>query len=103
MSQPHQFRPLERYSAKKTIKPINFICVAPDAKEVTVMGDFNDWNPAANPLRRQPDGAWVGQANLGAGHHHYLFLVDGQWCADPDCTLRVPNPYGGQNMVRQVA
>jgi hypothetical protein len=34
--------------------------------------------------------------------HHYLFIVDGEWRDDPDCPLRVPNPHGGQNMVRQV-
>jgi hypothetical protein len=28
--------------------------------------------------------------------------VDGQWCEDPECTVRVPNPFGGFDMVRQV-
>ncbi len=36
----------DRYSAKKTVKPVNFICLAPDAKQVTLTGDFNDWDPA---------------------------------------------------------
>jgi hypothetical protein len=29
--------------------------------------------------------------------------VDGEWRDDPDCTLRVPNPFGGHNMARKVA
>jgi hypothetical protein len=29
--------------------------------------------------------------------------VDGQWRDDPDCVLRAPNPFGGENMMRQVA
>ena len=39
---------------------------------------------------------------LPAGKHSYLFIVDGQWCEDPECTVRVPNPFGGFDMVRQV-
>jgi hypothetical protein len=30
-------------------------------------------------------------------------MVDGQWRDDPECALHVPNPYGGQDAVRQVA
>jgi len=29
--------------------------------------------------------------------------VDGQWHDDPECALHVPNPFGGQDAVRQVA
>lgn len=70
--------PLDRYSAKKMAKPVNFICVAPSAQKVTLIGDFNDWDPAAYPMKRQPDGAWLLQITLHHGHHHYQFLVDGK-------------------------
>jgi len=73
----------DRYSAKKTVKPVNFICLAPDAKQVTLTGDFNDWDPAAHPFKRQPDGAWLIQVPLSHGHHHYRFLVDGKPVLDP--------------------
>src|SRR5262245_54725904 len=42
----------DRYSAKKMSKPVNFICVAPEAKEVHLLGDFNSWNPTAHPMKR---------------------------------------------------
>jgi hypothetical protein len=29
--------------------------------------------------------------------------VDGEWRDDPECMLRTPNPFGGENMTRQVA
>ena len=76
-------RPGARYSVKKTVKPVNFVCVAPNAKQVALVGDFNDWDPAALPLKRQPDGTWTGQVTLGHGHHHYQFLVDGKAVLDP--------------------
>lgn len=74
---------LTRYSARRMAKPINFICVAPDASQVFLMGDFNDWDPASHPMKRQPDGAWLIQIPLSHGHHHYQFLVDGKPTLDP--------------------
>ena len=71
------------YSAKSIIKPVPFTCLAPEAKEVCIMGDFNDWHPTAHPLRRMPDGAWRAEISLSHGHHHYLFLIDGQPALDP--------------------
>ena len=76
-------RPDKPYSAKKFIKPIPFICTAPDAEQVTIMGDFNDWDPASHPMKRQPDGAWRVEIPLNHGHHHYLFVINGKPTLDP--------------------
>lgn len=83
MSHGRSFFSPDRYSAKKMAKPINFVCLAPKAESVHLMGDFNDWDPAAHPMKRQPDGAWLVQIPLTHGHHHYLFLVDGKAVLDP--------------------
>ncbi len=72
-----------RYSAKKMAKPINFVCLAPEARRVTLIGDFNDWDPNAFPMRKQPDGNWSLQIPLNHGHHHYQFLIDGKPTLDP--------------------
>jgi 1,4-alpha-glucan branching enzyme len=72
-----------RYSGKKQSKPINFVCVAPAAKQVCLTGDFNGWSPSSHPMNRQPDGAWLLQVPLTHGHHQYRFLVDGQVVLDP--------------------
>src|SRR5262245_5373354 len=84
MSSPFSHsHPLERFSTKKTIKPVNFICAATEAQNVSLVGDFNDWHPNAHPMKRAVDGAWHIQIPLGAGHHHYQFLVDGKPTLDP--------------------
>jgi 1,4-alpha-glucan branching enzyme len=75
--------PNDRYSAKNMAKPVNFVCVAPQASEVFITGDFNDWHPTSHPMSRQPDAAWQIQILLNHGHHHYLFLVDGKPTLDP--------------------
>ena len=74
---------LHRYSGKRISVPVNFVCYAPGAKQVSVVGDFNDWQPEAHRMRLQPDGAWMLQIGLSHGHHQYLFWVDGQLQLDP--------------------
>ena len=74
---------IERYSAKNMAKPVNFYCSAPPAQFVCLVGDFNGWNPLANPRHRQLDGCWFAQVQLLHGHHRYCFLVDGEPTLDP--------------------
>ena len=81
--QPGPASALHRYSAKRISKPVNFVCHAPGAKAVAVIGDFNGWDPSTHPMKRQPDGAWMVQVQLSHGHHQYLFWVDGQAYLDP--------------------
>src|SRR5258705_12512817 len=59
----HPHRP-NGYSAKNFLKPVPFTCLAPHAKEVCVIGDFNDWQQAAHPLKRMQDGAWRAEIPL---------------------------------------
>jgi len=80
---PQRLDQFARYSAKKMSKPVNFICAAPAAQNVTLVGDFNDWDPSAFPMKRQPDGNWLIQVPLHHGHHHYQFLIDGKPTLDP--------------------
>jgi 1,4-alpha-glucan branching enzyme len=85
---------VKRLTPKKVAKPINFICIAPEAKRVSVIGEFNQWEANANPMRRQPDGGWHTQVTLGHGHHKYLFLVDGVTMLDPRASGTVSTPKG---------
>jgi 1,4-alpha-glucan branching enzyme len=79
-----------------------FSIAAPTALSVQLVGDFTGWQERPINLRKGPDGIWRGSVELKPGTHHYRFLVDGQWCDDPECHLHVPNPYGSQDAVRQV-
>ena len=80
-----------------------FRFTAPDAKSVLLVGDFTGWQEHPIAMEQGGDGVWTATVKLSAGAHLYLFLVDDQWRDDPECAVRVPNPYGGYNMVRQVA
>jgi 1,4-alpha-glucan branching enzyme len=75
---------------------------APDAGKVLLVGDFTNWQQRPIALKKGTDGVWTASVGLPPGQHNYLFIVDGEWRDDPECAVRVPNPFGGLNMVRQV-
>ncbi len=87
----------------ETARKQTFRFSAPGAMSVMLVGDFTHWQQKSIPMQRAKDGVWMATVELPPGTHHYRFIVDNEWRDDPECTLRVPNPYGGQNMVRQVA
>jgi 1,4-alpha-glucan branching enzyme len=74
----------ERYSAKRTRHHVNFYCIAPEARDVRLVGDFNGWDVAATRMRRMSDSRWMAGMELNHGHHRYLFLVDGNPTLDPN-------------------
>lgn len=63
---------------------VRFVFVAPYASRVSLVGDFNRWNPTAMPMRRSADGrAWLIDVPLTPGRHVYSFIVDGDLAPDP--------------------
>ena len=79
-----------------------FRFTAPGAMSVLLVGDFTHWQQKGIPMQKGRDGVWTASVELPPGKHHYRFIVDSEWRDDPECTLRVPNPYGSENMVRRV-
>jgi 1,4-alpha-glucan branching enzyme len=67
------------------------------------VGGFTHWQERPIQMHKGANGVWTATVELEPGTHHYRFLVDGQWRDDPECALHVPNPYGSQDSVRQVA
>jgi len=64
---------------------VQFVIVAPTASEVSLVGDFNDWNPSATPMELVADNrVWSVTIPLDAGRYRYAFLVNGDtWLSDP--------------------
>lgn len=61
-----------------------FVLHAGTARSVTIVGDFNDWDPDATPLTDTGDGTWSVVLRMRPGMVRYSFLVDGtEWRADP--------------------
>jgi len=73
----------DRYSAHRNIQTANFVCNAPLAKFVSLVGDFNRWDETAHPMKKTPSGSWILSIQLRHGHHRYAFMVDGTLTLDP--------------------
>jgi glycosidase len=54
-----------------------------EADSVSVVGAFNGWDPAADPLRMVDPGVWKTHLELPPGDHPYLLRVDGRVETDP--------------------
>ena len=54
------------------------------AKSVALVGEFNDWNAEAAPLKKQKDGSYKATVELPVGsEYQFRYLIDGQtWCND---------------------
>jgi hypothetical protein len=78
---------------------------APDAKDVSVAGTFNNWDKRSHRLKRSTrDGHWVATLDLPPGRYEYKFIVDGEWCCELGCDQKysgcpgcVPNEFGTMN------
>ena len=58
------------------------------AKVVSLVGEFNDWDVTAQPLKKQKDGSYKTTLELPLGsEYQYRFVIDGatwanDWSAD---------------------
>jgi hypothetical protein len=87
-------------NAGPSLTTVRFVIVAPAARQVSLVGDFNGWNVTANPMRASRDGqSWVLEVPLSAGRHTYAFVVDGDVLRDPTAPTAVDDDFGVRNSV----
>jgi 1,4-alpha-glucan branching enzyme len=88
---------------KSLQRKIIFELSAPEAKVVSLVGNFNQWNTQANPMKKDKKGMWKAILSLETGRYEYRFFADGNWENDPSCSCCVGNEFGGENCVKIVA
>ena len=74
------------------------------AHTVAIAGDFNGWNPQANPLGDpEGNGIWTGTLNLEPGRYEYMFVLDGEkWFPDPNALRYVKDGFGNKNAILEI-
>jgi 1,4-alpha-glucan branching enzyme len=65
-------------------------------RQVSVAGDFTDWQPVR--LRKRGNVFSV-TVPVPPGSHEYKLIVDGEWRTDPDNVSWAVNPFGTLNSV----
>jgi hypothetical protein len=95
-------RRIERSPAVATAgtEQVRFSLVAPSAVRVTLVGDFNGWNPAGLPMRRSANGeTWEVEVGLAPGRYTYAFVVDGRLARDPAAAEAAHDDFGAPSSV----
>jgi hypothetical protein len=82
---------------------LQFVFVAPQAATVSLVGDFNDWDPTRSPMRTA-QGVWATALRLSPGRYRYAFLVNGsEWRADPGAPSALDDEFGTPSSVVTVS
>lgn len=72
-----------------------------DSKSVCLVGDFNNWDVAANPMTRFKNGTYATEIALDTNNEYqFKYLIDGEtWANDLDPDKYLPNEFQGENSV----
>lgn len=94
--------PLSPYPVENAIR---FVYHDPRAQHVSVIGDFNEWQPDALEMRERRPGVWYAELpHPGRGVYRYKFLVDRRrWLDDPENSLKSRDGYGGLSSILVIA
>jgi 1,4-alpha-glucan branching enzyme len=73
----------------------------PARPKVSVVGDFNGWDPAANRMGKRNNGTLSTSVTLAAGQklRFRYFTPDGQWFNDESADAYEPGEFGEDNSV----
>jgi len=82
-------------------RDVEIVFTAPQAASVTIVGDFNGWDPQRTQLvRASHEGLWRARLKLVPGVYQYSFVLDGSaWVSDPLAKTVLADGFGGKNSV----
>lgn len=79
----------KQFSKSKPVCKVTFTVdptLVDGAKEVAVLGDFNNWDPSETTMKKVKDGSFTKTIELEVGHEYqFRYLVDGsRWINDTE-------------------
>lgn len=80
---------------------VRFVYINEDAEEVSVAGNFSDWEPVEmSSQMMNGEKVWSGLVPVERGEHHYMFIKDGEeWISDPLAEVQREDGFGNKNAV----
>ncbi len=91
------------YGVRQQNGKVQFSVIYPNAQNVQLAGEFNNWQPHTTPLRRDSgNGHWNIELELGEGIYQYRYVVDGRWQQDPYNHEAAVNEFGEHNSIVHV-
>lgn len=61
---------------------VEFRIYRPKARLISIVGDFNNWNPENDLLVKGKDDIWRLKKRLAKGTYRYKYIIDGKWVND---------------------
>ncbi|OGF66866.1 MAG: hypothetical protein A2Y62_21920 [Candidatus Fischerbacteria bacterium RBG_13_37_8] len=86
---------------KKQTKKIVFKIYAPEAQEIYLTGDFNEWDYRSLSMVKREDGVWEVEQELLPGEYQYKYIIDGRWEIDNRQEMRA-NEFGTMNNIIKI-
>lgn len=89
----------KQYLKSKPVVKVTFAVPAEEAKKVTVLGSFNEWNTKkAVALKKLKNGTFKGTVDLEKDNsYEFKYLVDGTYVNDDQADAYAMNVYGTEN------
>lgn len=91
------------YGVRQVDEGILFVAHCPNARNVSLAGEFNGWSADCNQMElTEEEGTFRALLPLSPGRYRYRLVVDGRWQADPHNMYSEPNPYGELDSIVEV-
>ncbi|MFH0756821.1 MAG: isoamylase early set domain-containing protein [Bacteroidota bacterium] len=92
---------IKKYLAKQDLCQVTFKLpphLAESIKKASVVGEFNDWDPKANPMKKAKDGKFSLSLKLPVrNEYHFRYLLDGEnWETDFEADGLSPVPWSNE-------
>jgi len=74
----------KQFLKSKPVCKVTFTVEADEAKKVSVVGTFNEWNEKATPLKKLKNGTFKGTVDLAAENsYEFKYIIDGNYVNEP--------------------
>jgi 1,4-alpha-glucan branching enzyme len=85
--------------SKDKVKVTFVIDHNPDQPTVSVVGDFNGWDPSKNKLIKRRNGTRSAAVELGKGQTYRFryYAADGSWFNDENADAYAPGDHGSED------
>lgn len=84
----------KQYLKSKPICKVTFSVPAKEANEVTVIGNFNEWNTKSTTLKKLKNGTFKGTVDLEKDNsYEFRYVVDGNYVNDDQADAYAWNDY----------
>ena len=86
----------KQFLKSKPVCKVTFSIPEKEATSVSVVGNWNNWNPKKQPLKKLKNGKFTGTIDLETGKdYQFRYLIDGQWKNEQDADTFEWNEYAG--------